>query len=72
MDSALLIEKFKKLSPGAQSQVEKSIQELLDKESKNSTAENLKPRAQFGDLKGFVKFIADDFDAPLKDFKDYM
>lgn len=25
-----------------------------------------------GGLKGFVKYMADDFDAPLEDFKDYM
>lgn len=27
---------------------------------------------QAGGLKGFVKYMADDFDAPLEDFKDYM
>jgi hypothetical protein len=70
MNSALLIEKFEQLSPDAQSQIEQNIQELLEKENKISTAR--KPRAQFGDLKGFVKYIADDFDAPLEDFKDYM
>ena len=30
-----------------------------------------KPR-KFGSMKSLVKHIADDFDAPLKDFKDYM
>jgi hypothetical protein len=70
MNSALLIKKFEKLSPDAQSQIEKNIQELLEKENKSSTLR--KPRAQFGDVKGFVKYIADDFDAPLEDFKDYM
>ncbi len=69
MNSALLIEKFEKLSPDAQSQIEKNIEDLLGKENKSSTAH--KPRAQFGDLKGFVKYIADDFDAPLEEFKSY-
>jgi len=69
MNKALLIEKFEKLSPDAQSQIEKNIEELLDKEDKSSTAG--KPRAQFGDLKGFVKYLADDFDAPLEEFKSY-
>ncbi|MBC7398780.1 MAG: DUF2281 domain-containing protein [Mucilaginibacter sp.] len=34
----------------------------------------LKPKLkrEFGGLKGFVTYIADDFDAPLEDFKDYM
>lgn len=27
---------------------------------------------KFGSMKGLVKHIADDFDAPLEDFKDYM
>ena len=33
---------------------------------------NKKPTMSFGALKGFVKYIADDFDEPLEDFKDYM
>lgn len=31
-----------------------------------------KPKMKFGELKGFVTYIADDFDEPLEDFKDYM
>ena len=27
---------------------------------------------EFGSMKGLVKNIAEDFDAPLEDFKDYM
>lgn len=27
---------------------------------------------KFGSMKGLVKHIAEDFDAPLDDFKDYM
>ncbi|MGI8494791.1 MAG: DUF2281 domain-containing protein [Pyrinomonadaceae bacterium] len=30
-----------------------------------------KPR-KFGSMKGLVKHIAEDFDAPLEDFKEYM
>jgi hypothetical protein len=36
---------------------------------------NQKPKRKqrkFGSMKGLVKHIADDFNAPLKDFKDYM
>jgi hypothetical protein len=36
---------------------------------------NEKPKRnqrKFGSMKGLVKHIADDFGAPLKDFKDYM
>jgi hypothetical protein len=31
-----------------------------------------KKRMQFGALKGFVKYIADDFDESLEDFKEHM
>jgi len=31
-----------------------------------------KLKREFGSLKGFITYIADDFDAPLEDFKDYM
>jgi hypothetical protein len=36
--------------------------------SKKSAKKNRK----FGSMKGLVKSIADDFNAPLEDFKDYM
>lgn len=31
-----------------------------------------KKKRKFGSMKGLVKHIADDFNAPLEDFKDYM
>lgn len=31
-----------------------------------------KKEREFGSMKGFVVNIADDFDAPLEDFKEYM
>jgi hypothetical protein len=34
--------------------------------------EKPKLKREFGGLKGFVTYMADDFDAPLTDFKDYM
>ena len=30
------------------------------------------PRPRFGSAKGLITYIADDFDAPLEDFKEYM
>jgi len=32
----------------------------------------IKKKRQAGALKGMLVYMADDFDAPLKDFKDYM
>lgn len=31
-----------------------------------------KPRPKFGSGKGLITYVADDFDAPIDDFKDYM
>lgn len=31
-----------------------------------------KKERKFGSMKGLVKHIAEDFDTPLEDFKDYM
>ncbi len=31
-----------------------------------------RPRRQLGTLKGTVRYLAPDFDAPLADFKEYM
>jgi prevent-host-death family protein len=33
--------------------------------------EKKRPRAKFGSGKGFLLYMAPDFDAPLEDFKDY-
>jgi len=31
-----------------------------------------KPQPQFGSAKGMILYMADDFDAPLEDFEEYM
>jgi prevent-host-death family protein len=31
-----------------------------------------KPKRRLGGAKGLVKYMADDFDAPMDDFKEYM
>lgn len=31
-----------------------------------------KPRRRFGSMKGLVEYIAEDFDAPLEELKEYM
>lgn len=31
-----------------------------------------KPKRRFGSMKGLVEYIAEDFDEPLEDFKEYM
>ncbi|WP_428355139.1 DUF2281 domain-containing protein [Methyloprofundus sp.] len=46
-------------------EVEKLILKLEVKKNK-------KTKRQVGCMKGFVVYMADDFDAPLEDFKTYM
>lgn len=43
---------------------------ILKKESERK--DNVKSKRKAGDGKYLISYIADDFDAPLDDFKDYM
>ncbi len=36
------------------------------------TEQSERKERKFGSMKGLVKYIADDFDAPLEDFEDFM
>lgn len=67
----------------AKTQLSQLIQRVLDGEEviiarNNQPIVRLEPIARtptkrkLGSLRGLVKSIADDFDAPLDDFKDYM
>jgi hypothetical protein len=38
----------------------------------DETSKVAKKPLRFGSMKGLVVYMADDFDAPLDDFKDYM
>ena len=71
MISAELIEKLKELPLALQSQIEKTVDKLLEDRSNNLSADNKSGRG-YGSMKGLIKFMADDFDEPLEDFKDYM
>ena len=73
MGTIELLELIEKLPADKKKEVEDLVFTLV----KNSHSGNFntvpeKPRSKFGDLKGFVTFIADDFDEPLEDFNDYM
>jgi mRNA-degrading endonuclease RelE of RelBE toxin-antitoxin system len=67
IDEATL-EKVKKFPPQYQDEVKDFIEFLEEKKIQRPE----KKDRQFGALKGFVNYIAPDFDAPLEDFKDYM
>lgn len=64
-----LLEKVRKIPPAYQQEVEDFIDFILTKK-RVSNEEKEMPR-KIGVLKGKLQ-MADDFDAPLDDFKDYM
>lgn len=59
------------LQPEAEHMLDEMENDKLIKISKPKNGDARKP-LQFGSMKGFVTYIADDFDAPLEDFKEYM
>lgn len=61
-----IIEEVKSLTPDDR----RRLLERLEQDEELSTPET--PVRQAGTLKGTVKYMAPDFDAPLDDFKEYM
>jgi len=66
MESSELLALIEKLPPDSKKEVEDLVETLAIKSRKEARA----PR-EFGSLKDFITYMADDFDAPLEDFKDY-
>lgn len=64
-----LLEKVRKIPPAYQQEVEDFIDFILTK--KRVPSEQRKMTRKTGLLKGKLQ-MADDFDAPIDDFKDYM
>jgi hypothetical protein len=57
------------------SDLEEKVMVLAEQSSNGGimkTASKNAKKFEFGAAKGLVVYIADDFDAPLEDFKDYM
>ncbi|MDY0903788.1 type II toxin-antitoxin system VapB family antitoxin [Pedobacter sp. CFBP9032] len=52
-------------------EMKKQVSEFIASLKKKSTVEKKNKERQFGYAKGFFK-MADDFDEPLEDFKEYM
>ncbi len=61
-----LVKAIKKLPP----EQRKSIQKVLELD--NVLPNDQVQERKFGTLKGLITYMADDFDAPLDDFKEYM
>ncbi len=60
------------LEPEAEKMLEEMESEKLIRLTKPETNGNEKKPLEFGCMKGLVLYIADDFDAPLDVFEDYM
>lgn len=60
------------LQPKAMAMLNEMESEKLIEIAKQSKNGGEKKPLQFGSMKGLVLHIADDFDAPLDDFEDYM
>jgi hypothetical protein len=80
-----LITEINALAPDEQAEVVDFIQRLKAKKSKppalseplesrtpTSDGEEGQFKRKFGCMQGLVKYMADDFDAPLEDFAEYM
>ena len=76
MGTTELLEMINKLPADKKKEVEDFISVLYSEAKQTVSSDNsgiiANKRMQFGALKGFVKYIADDFDEPLEDFKEYM
>lgn len=60
------------LEPEAEAELAEMESKKLIKLSKHEDQNGSKKPLQFGSMKGLVLYMADDFDAPLEDFEEYM
>ena len=73
METGTLGKKIELLSGDQKLKLEGYVDALLsDKADQNILNNNFKVEKGFGGGKGLIAYMADDFDAPLDDFKDYM
>jgi len=60
------------LEPKAEAMLDEMENKKLIKLSKDKENGGEKKPLQFGSMKGLILYIANDFDAPLDDFEEYM
>lgn len=60
------------LEPKAEAMLDEMESKKLIKLSRHEKNGDTKKPLQRGSMKGLVLYMADDFDAPLEDFEDYM
>jgi len=67
-----ILEKEKEINSLHFQQIKIANKWVLLVEMPENTVTPVKSKRSFGSMKGFVKYMAPDFDEPLDDFKDYM
>jgi ferritin len=67
-----IIKKLQTLPKELLSEVEDFIDFLKAKHGKPQINTVKEPKSAYGSAKGLVKYISDDFNEPLDDFKEYM
>jgi hypothetical protein len=73
METLTLEKKIASLPDALKLKVEGYVDALLsDKGDQNISSSNFKVEKGFGGGRGIIAYMADDFNAPLDDFKDYM
>jgi hypothetical protein len=70
MKTAELVELIENLPAHKKKVIEDMVSALMTDSSNEKHYTDVKPG--FGGAKGIIGFMADDFDEPLDDFKDYM
>lgn len=71
MNTSTLLAKYEQLPDNYKQEANDFIDFLFSKVNNFKIEHKPKTRNAFGSLKGKIK-MADDFDAPLEDFKEYM
>lgn len=80
METLTLEQKIDRLPENLKLKVEGYVDALMDIEAQSTTTtepvetckSSRSPKPVFGSGRGLIAFMADDFDAPLKEFHDYM
>ena len=72
MKAGTLQKKIAKLPESLKLKIEDIVDALIDAEAKTFSSSQTQVKKGFGGGKGLIVYMADDFNEPLEDFKDYM
>lgn len=72
MEAGTLEKKIELLNFNEKLKIEGYVDALLDEKGENLFTSPIEIKSGFGGGKGLIAYMADDFDAPLKEFHEYM